>query len=772
MYDTKTLEFDKIIDKLKDFAKTNYAKSKIINYKLGESFEEIKDMLNETKEAYDNIIKLQDIPLGGLFDVNEPIKRATLQGILTPGELLNIVGLIDSSNNVIRYFKELDGIKLDETYLLKYVNEIEIPKTLKNNILLAISDDGNILDNASRELFVIRRSLKSLENRLRSKLNELLQTHSSMLTDNIIVIRDGRMCLPVNITYKNSFKGIIHDVSSSNTTCYIEPASTLEIANQIDNYIEQEKKEIQVILKNLSLLVSAEADILMKNLEALTELDIIYAKALMGKEYDYYIPKFVDETSFNLKNVKHPLIDRNVVVPIDCNLGTKNQVIVITGPNTGGKTVALKTVGLNHLMVYYGMMVPCSNESTFGYFSDILADIGDEQSIEQSLSTFSSHMKKICNIVSQVTFKSLILLDELGSGTDPKEGSSIAMAIITYLKNCGAKLMVTTHYSELKNYSYETEGVINASVEFDIDSLKPTYRLLMGVSGKSMALVIASKLGLDDKIINLANSNLSNMNSDSSRLIGNLEEEMEKTREETRKLEEEKKNYLKLIDDLNREKTELVKKTDKIIYDAKQNANKIILEAKEEASKLIDEIKNLSDENFKEHELAELKRKTRNLDVEAEEESLFNDQLNVGDFVYIKTYQKYGTINKIKGDKYYVNIGQFNMDFKRSELQLSAKPVEKPKKQTRMSGYNPSSHVGLSLDLRGKRYDEVKRLMDDYLDQAILGNLEQVTIIHGFGTGAVRNAVQEYLKNSPIVKKYRYGGEGEGLNGVTIVYLK
>ena len=769
MYDTQTLEFDKVINRLVDYAKTNYAKSKILNYNLDKSYEEIKEMLEETKEAFDNIIKLSDIPLGGLFECMEAIKRSTLQGVLTPTELLNIVGLIDTSSNVIRYFKELEGLKLNEESLIKYSNELELPKTLKNNIILAISPDGNILDNASRELFVIRRSLKSLENRLRSKLNELLQTHSNILTDNIIVIRDGRMCLPVNIAYKNSFKGVIHDTSSSNTTCYIEPEQTCEIANQIENYQEQEKREINIILRNLSLLVSAEADILIKDLEALTSLDVIYAKALMAKEYDYYLPKFVDDTYFNLINLKHPLIDKDKVVPIDCSLGQKHQVIVITGPNTGGKTVALKTVGLNHLMVYYGLMVPCSSDSVFGYFSDILADIGDEQSIEQSLSTFSSHMTKICNILNNVTFKSLILLDELGSGTDPKEGSSIAMAIIEYLKDCGAKLMVTTHYSELKNYSYETPGVINASVEFDMNSLKPTYRLLMGVSGKSMAIVISKKLGLNDKILDLANNYLNNMNSDSSRLIGNLEEEMENIRNEQKKIEDEKKYYQNLIDDLKREKTELVKKTDKIIQDAKNNASKILDDAKDEATKLIDEIKNLSEENYKEHQLAELKRKTRNLNVDDETEALFDDKLNVGDFVYIKSYQKYGTINKIKGDKYYVNIGQFNMDFKRNELQLSAKPVENPQKQTRMSGYNPTSHVGLSLDLR---YDEVKRLMDDYLDQAILGNLEQVTIIHGFGTGAVRNAVQEYLKNSPIVKKYRYGGEGEGLNGVTIVYLK
>ena len=772
MYHTKTLEFGKVLEKLICYAKTNLAKELILNTEIKNDFEEIKKNLKMTKEAFDSIIKLSDIPLGGLFDVKASLDRAAIQGILNERELLNVVGLIDASDNVIKYFKQLDSIKVDCNTLEELSNNLQLFKALKTNITLAITEEGIVSDNASRELFVVRRSLKSLENRLRSKLNELLQTKASMLTEQLIVQRDGRMCLPVKIEYKNTFKGIVHDVSSSNTTAYIEPESTLEIANQIDSYLAEEKKQVQIILKNLSLLVGAEANELLNNLDILTKLDIIYAKALMAKDLDYNDVKLENKQEFEIKKAKHPLIPKDKCVPIDCEIGKKYKVIIITGPNTGGKTVALKTIGLLHMMVYIGMMVPASSDSTFGYFEDILADIGDEQSIEQSLSTFSSHMTNIVKIIDSISFNSLVLLDELGSGTDPKEGSGLAISIIDYLKKAGAIVIATTHYSELKNYAYNNEGIINASVEFNTETLMPTYRLLLGVPGKSNAIEIARRLGLNDKIIDMAKNELNNISTESQNLIGNLEEEMTKLRRQQEELELEKKKYDKLVYDANKEKIELVKMTDKIINDAKLKANDILKDAKEEASNLITEIKNMSEENFKEHQLAELTRKARSLDVKNDDEAIFDENINVGDYVYIKSYQKYGTVRKAKGEKFIVSVGQFEMEFKKSELTLAEKPKEKPKKETRLSGYNPSSHATLSLDLRGKRYEEVKTLMDDYIDQAILGNLHQVSIIHGFGTGAIRKAVQEYLKNCPYVKSYRYGGEGEGLNGVTVVYLK
>ena len=770
-FDLEALEFNKILNILSSYTKTNYSKRILENLTPSTNYEEIIKLQNETKEAYLALIKYGDIPLGGLYDIKSALLRAKSGGILNEAELLDIVNLIDCSSNVIKYFKTLDSIKLDNTNNMNYVNKLNIPSVLKTNISLAISSDGKVNDNASRELFMIRRNISSLENRLRAKLNDLLATRSNMLTEQLIVMRQGRLCLPVKIDYKNSFKGVVHDVSSSNTTAYIEPSETIETSNQIDSYKNQERIEIQLILKNLSLLVAADADVLIDNLESLTSLDIIYARALMGKEYDYHEANVKNIQAFNIKKAKHPLIDKDKAVPIDVEIGKKFDVIIITGPNTGGKTVALKTVGLLHLMAYSGMMVPSSLDSEFGFFDSIYVDIGDEQSIEQSLSTFSSHMTKIVRIINNASFMSLLLLDELGSGTDPKEGSSLAISIIDHLKSFGSKIICTTHYSELKNYAYNNDRICNASVEFNTNTLLPTYRLLLGIPGKSNAIEIASRLGLDNKIIEASKAHLNSNLSNSNVLLNNLEEEMTNIRNKEEELEHKINQYNEMLGSLQSEKMNLHKQTNKIINEAKTQAKDILAKAKDDAEGLITEIKNMSSESFKEHELADLKHKVRSLNVEDHKE-VTDYEFQVGDFVHIKSYDKYGTISKIKKDKYTINIGQFAMDFTKDELVLAAKPKEKPQKVTRMSGYNPASHASLSLDLRGKRYEEVNYLMDQYLDQAILGNLECVTIIHGFGTGTIRNAVQNYLKNCPYVKSYRYGKEGEGLNGVTVVYLK
>ena len=772
-YDLEALEFNKVLDILCSYAKTDYAKEYITNLTPINEYDAVKELLNETDTAYLAINRLSDIPLGGLYQVKPSIKRSQIGGILEPQELLQIVGLLDCGVNVNKYFKSLEGLKLDLTSLNKYVTKIVNFPVLKTNITLAINQDGKINDNASRELFTIRRSISSMQNRLRSKLNELMSSKASMLTDNLIVMRNNRMCLPVKIEYKNTFKGIVHDVSSSNTTCYIEPESTVETANQIESYLAAERKEVQVILKNLSLLVSAESDALLTNLEALTSLDVIYAKALMGRERDYNSINLVENHYFNLKKAKHPLIPTEKVVPIDVELGKNAKVIIITGPNTGGKTVALKTIGLLHIMTMCGMMVPCNNDSTVSVFSEVLVDIGDEQSIEQSLSTFSAHMTKMNKILEDTSFESLILLDELGSGTDPKEGSSLAIAMIDYMKKRGATIIVTTHYSDLKTYAYNNEGVLNASVEFNTNTLMPTYRLLVGVPGKSNAIEIAKRLGLPEQIIADSRLYMENINSsEGSTLMTNLEEEMTKLRVQQEELEHKIEMYDSLNHKLSIEKINLTKQTDKIIENARIEAQKIISQSKEEANELISKLKDMESTEYKEHELAELKHKVKKLNVSNDDNALFDEELSVGDYVFIKPYEKNGTITKIKKDKYSVQMGQFTVDFSKNDLIKAVRPKEKVQRQTRMSGYNPASHASLSLDLRGKRYEEVKDLMDSYIDQAILGNLETVTIIHGFGTGAIRNAVQDYLKKCPYVKNYRYGQEGEGLNGVTVVKLK
>lgn len=772
-YDLEAIEFYDVLSILKKYAKTNYAKEIIDTLVPTSTYENVMRLNQETREAFQALVRLSDIPLGGLYEVKGSIERAAIGGILEPYELLNIVGLLDCVSNIIRYFKSLESNKIEIPSLKPYVETIITYPTLKSSITLAIDGDGNINDNASRELFTIRRSIISLQNRLRSKMNELLNSKSSMLTENFISFRNNRMCLPVKIEYKNTFKGIVHDVSSSNTTCYIEPEATIETANQIDSYIALEKKEIQTILKNLSLLVGSEAEGLRNDLEMLTTLDVIFAKALMAKDLEYQEVNITEGQQFHLKKAKHPLLDPKMVVPIEIELGKSHSTMIITGPNTGGKTVALKTVGLLHAMMMCGMMVPCDSSSTLGIFSEILVDIGDEQSIAQSLSTFSAHMKKMKEILHAATFQSLILLDELGSGTDPKEGSSLAIAMIDYLKRKGAKVLVTTHYSDLKGYAFQEADVLNASVEFNSNTLLPTYRLLIGVPGKSNAIDIASKLGIPEEIITASKGYMQGMNStESSKLMENMEEEIMNLKAQEDALAHKIAVYDSLNQKLSLEKMNLTKQRDKILEASRIEAQKIIDSTTEEAKEILRELKEKTNGEYKDHELATLKHQLKKLGAKEEDTELFDETLTPGDYVFIKSYEQYGTITKMKKDKFTVQMGQFSMDFDKRDLVKATKPKDKPQKKTRMSGYNPASHVSLSLDLRGKRYDEVKDLMDTYIDQAILGNLESVSIIHGFGTGAIRKAVWEYLKNCSYVKSYRYGQEGEGLNGVTVVKLK
>ncbi len=771
-YDLDAIEFFDVLSILKKYAKTNYAKEQIDSLLPTDSYEKVVSLNQETKEAFQAIVKLSDIPLGGLYEVKGSLERAAIGGVLAPDELLNVIGLLDCATNVIRYFKSLESNKLELPMLKQYTEALTAYPTLKSSITLAIDVDGNVNDNASRELFTIRRSIISLQNRLRSKMNELLSSKASMLTENLIIFRNNRMCLPVKIEYKNTFKGIVHDISSSNTTCYIEPEATIETANQIESYMAMEKAEIQVILKNLSLLVGAEAEGLKRNLEMLTTLDVIFAKALMARELEYQEVQITDRQYFHLKKAKHPLLDPKIVVPIDVELGNQYNTIIITGPNTGGKTVALKTIGLLHAMMMCGMMLPCSSDSTLSVFSEILVDIGDDQSIAQSLSTFSAHMKKMNEILASATFESLVLLDELGSGTDPKEGSSLAIAMIDYLKKRGAKILVTTHYSDLKSYAFKETDVLNASVEFNSNTLLPTYRLLIGVPGKSNAIDIASKLGLPEEIITASKGYMQSLNpSESSKMMDNMEEEITKLRAQEEELSHKIAMYDSLNQKLSSEKMVLSKQRDKILEEAHQEAKKIIADTTEEAQDILKELKEKTSGEYKDHELASLKHRLKQAG-NKEEDVLFDEVFEAGEYVFIKPYEQYGTIVKIKKDRYTIQMGQFSMDFSKNDLMKATRPVEKPQKKTRMSGYNPTSHASLSLDLRGKRYEEVKDLMDTYLDQAILGNLETVTIIHGFGTGAIRKAVWEYLKQCSYVKSYRYGQEGEGLNGVTVVKLK
>ena len=582
------------------------------------------------------------------------------------------------------------------------------------------------------------------------------------------------MCLCVKAEYKNVIKGVIHDESASKSTVYIEPFSALEISNKIVGLVEEEKAEIAKILANLSSVSFNYDKEINDNFNNLISLDIICAKALYAKELDAYKPKINELGIIDIKKAKHPLIDQNKCVPIDLKLGRDYDAIIITGPNTGGKTVAIKTCGLLTLMMQAGMLVPVDEGSEMAVFDNVFADIGDEQSIEQSLSSFSAHMKKVINILDKMTPNSLVLLDELGSGTDPKEGSNIAISIVEYLLNFKAKVIVTTHYADLKAFAYDKENIINASVEFDTNTLKPTYKLLLGVPGRSNAITIARSLGLSEIIIRRSQELNEASKTDLSSMLSKLDDQNTKLSEEIKHYEESNQTLSEKIEKVRQREIELEKEYDLHISKAKKEANKILEKAKEDALELIKALEEKKNSiEIKEHELADFKNIARNLGIK-DEESLEVVEIKVGDSVYVKPWQRNGEVIKINKDKYEVKIGNFYVSFTKNELGIAKNIKEtKPKTVKKPSTSQPNkSSAKLECDLRGFRYEEVKPELDKFIDQAYLAGLNQIYIIHGFGTGAVRKAVYEYLNKCPYVKSTRFGGEGEGLNGVTVCYLK
>lgn len=770
MFDTKTLEFDKVLNMIKDYCFLKATKENLNNLDIASTKEDVLELLDETDEAIKIIVKYGPLPISNFNQVNEAILRTSKGGVLEVEEILDVLALINSSLEINKYLNNIfNESKEDYSSLNKYNLKFINLSKLKNLLSFAVSPEGKIFDQASKNLMQIRRKINLAENRLRQTLNLLMQENVNKLNELLIVIRDNRMCLPVKIEYKNSFKGIVHDVSSSNTTCYIEPADTFVIGNELDNLREEEFKEIKKILEELSLLISANSEQLLNNYNLIIKLDLIFAKAVFSKENPK--PKISNDYSFNLQNVCHPLINKDNVVPISIRMQNKDNVIIITGPNTGGKTVTLKTVGLLSLMVQAGIFPNSKKDSTYFVFKNILADIGDEQSIEESLSTFSSHITKVIKILANDLNSSLILLDELGSGTDPKEGSALAIALIKHLKNNNAKAIITTHYTDLKNFAYQNEGIVNASVEFNTITLKPTYKILLGIPGSSNALDIASNLGLNQDIIVDAKSiiDAGPINQD----VLNYESKMQGLQE---KLDEYEQNNLKLeeaLKEVNKEKLYLEKERNNLLQKAKKEADNIISKAKEEAFNILNELKEMKKEaEIKEHILANLKNKVNNLETEDINSTLFNEDFKVGDFVKIIPYDKVGKILAINKDRYKVNFGQFTMDFKKKDLLKTEVKETKVVKKPKLTGYNSISGASIKLDLRGKRYEEVKNLVEDFIDKATLANYECVNIIHGFGTGVVRQRVWEVLKQNPNVKSYRYGGEGEGLNGATVVYLK
>ena len=771
-FDTKTLEFNKILDILTSYASSSYAKEKIKEITPLVNARKIITMLEEVDEARLCQIKYSNVPFAGLSNQNELISRIRLKASLSISDFLALKDLLCCSKNVSNYYKN-NIVKDNQNSILKdYFLSLNPLKKLNDDINDVISDDGEIYDTASPQLNDIRKKIKVLEQQVRAKMQELLLSKAKMLNENLIVIRNGRMCLCVKAEYKNVLKGVIHDESASKSTVYIEPYSALEIANRVIGYKEEEKTEIARILSVLSQTTFNYELEIKNNFNNLISLDIIFAKALYAISIDGYKPNINEMGIIDLKKARHPLIDKEKCVPIDIKLGETYEAIIITGPNTGGKTVALKTCGLLTLMMQSGMLIPASESSNMAVFDNVFSDIGDEQSIEQSLSSFSAHMSKVIKILNELTYNSLVLLDELGSGTDPKEGSNLAISIVEYLLKKKSRVIVTTHYADLKAFAYDKENIINASVEFDTTTLKPTYRLLLGVPGRSNAITIAKGLGLIDEIINRSIELNETNHTDLSLMLSKLDNQNTLLQEQITLYEKENKLLNEKLEELKEKENKLTQEYSSYIKKAQKEAKEIVLKAQEEALSLIEEIKQKQSE-VKEHEIATLKHKVRSLDVMGDE-SITETTFNVGDEVYVKGWQRNGRITKINKDKYEVLVGNFTVTFTKNELSVAqnvTKPTHTVKKVKKNEPLKTRS-AKLECDLRGFRYEEVAPELDRFIDQAYLAGLTQIYVIHGFGTGAVRKACYEFFKKCPHVKETRFGGEGEGLNGVTVVYLK
>ncbi len=779
-----TLEFNKILTQLEEYAASELGAERIRKLKPSTSFDEVVLLQKETDEAA-HVLRLKGhAPLSGIFNINPHIKRTQIGGMLNPFELVQIGNTIHAGRSMKRFIEELiEDNGLEIPILAEKVDQIAVMTPLEHDIKNAIDEGGEVLDSASPELRSIRQQKRRNENRIREKLESLIRGRNAqkMLSDAIITIRNERYVIPVKQEYRSHYQGIVHDQSSSGQTLFIEPQAVVDLNNGLREMQVKENREIERILIELSSKVAEAADDLLILVEALESLDFIFAKARFGKAMKATSPDINKEGRIQLFKARHPLIPPEEVVANDISLGTDFSTIVITGPNTGGKTITLKTTGLLTLMGQAGLHIPASEGSELAVFREVFADIGDEQSIEQSLSTFSSHMVNIVDILKHVDHESLVLFDELGAGTDPQEGSALAISILDDVYSRGARVIATTHYPELKAYAYNRDGVINASVEFDVETLKPTYRLLIGVPGRSNAFEISKRLGLSEEIITHAKSFIDSESNEVENMIASLE----KSRKEAEKDYEDAHFYLKnaemLHQDLQKQMSEFYERKKEMYEKAEQKAAEVVEKARIEAEDVINSLRKMrleSGAQVKEHELIEARRRldtaVPRLDKATgqAQTSKQKQKLQPGDEVMITTFGQKGTLlEKTGNNEWQVQAGVLKMKVAEKNMEfIKSEPKPEPKPLATVKGRD--YHVGLELDIRGERYEDALREVEKYIDDALLANYTRVSIIHGKGTGALRSGVTEYLKHHRAVKRIRLGEAGEGGSGVTIVEFK
>lgn len=785
----KTLEYDKIIERLVSHASSPMGKELCRRLEPSDDIDVIRRMQRETHDALSRLFKKGNISFGGASDIRPSLRRLDIGSSLNIPELLAICSLLENAARIKSYGRH-DNADVLPDVLDPLFDALEPLTPLSARIRSCILSEDEIADDASSTLKQIRRSIKQTGDKIHAQLSSLLNgSLRTYLQDSVITMRNGRYCVPVKSEYRGQVPGMVHDQSSTGSTVFIEPMSIVKLNNDIRELENREQAEIEVILAGLSQEAAGYLEVIGYNLENMVELDFIFARASLAMVMDANEPLFNTEGRIRIRKGRHPLIDKQKVVPIDVLLGDAFDLLIITGPNTGGKTVSLKTVGLLTLMGQSGLHIPALDRSELSVFREVYADIGDEQSIEQSLSTFSSHMTNVVSFLEKADRSSLVLFDELGAGTDPTEGAALAISILSYLHKQGIRTMATTHYSELKVYALSTPGVENASCEFDVETLRPTYRLLIGVPGKSNAFAISSKLGLPDYIIEEARNQISEEAESFEDVITSLEESRRTIEKEREEIASYKREIEELKSKFSEKHEKLEQRRDKIIQNAVDEANTILRDAKQYADQTLRDFQKFGkdhvDVNQMERErqalrekMNKLEKKKSGIDRPKVTSNLKPKDLNLGDAVRVLSLNLKGTVSSRPDSKgfLFVQMGIMRSKVHISDLQLIDEPViTAPSMQRTGSGkikMSKSASISTEIKLLGKTVDEALAELDKYLDDAYLSHLPSVRVVHGKGTGALRKAVHNYLRRQKYVDNFHLAEFGEGDAGVTIVEFK
>lgn len=780
------LEYNRIIKQLSDLAITAPAKEQALTLMPSSNFDEVKKSIDQTR-VLSNILRVKGpMPITDFKDVRASLKRLKVKANLNGEELGNIFLILSLAKDVSQFTADLEEREIDTRPIEKTLKNLAIPEDLFKKLNQAIEYDGTVKDTASSKLMQLRHDIQSNETDIKNHMNDYISgKHTQYLSENIVTIRDGRYVLPVKQEYKNKFGGVVHDQSASGQTLFVEPQAVLVLNNRQQNLMAQERQEIHRILIELSELAGMYQKEIKNNAAALTQLDFLSAKSKLAKAMKATEPVLNQDHVIKLRKARHPLIDPKKVVPNNIELGTSFDTMLITGPNTGGKTITLKTLGLLQLMAQAGLFITAEEGSQLTVFNEIYADIGDEQSIEQSLSTFSSHMDQIIKIMKDVTEDDLVLIDELGAGTDPEEGASLAIAILDDLRGAQAKIAITTHYPELKLYGYNRARTTNASMEFDLKKLAPTYRLRIGIPGQSNAFAIAHQLGMNEAVVDKARSLMNDEDSDINKMIERLTKQTKAAEQLHETLKQNVDQSITLKRQLQNGLDWYNQQVQKQLEKAQEKADEMLAKKRQKADKIINDLEEQrrAGGQVRTNKVIEAKGALNKL--ERENQNLAQNKVlqrekrrhdvSIGDTVKVLSYGQQGVITKKLADhEFEVQIGILKVKVTDRDVEkISTQAVpKKAERAVRSSRGLRSTRASSELDLRGQRYEEALTNLDRYIDSSLLAGLNTVTIIHGIGTGAIRNGVQQYLKRNRHVKSYSYAPANQGGTGATIVHLQ